>query len=310
MNTDTAQEMEACQELEEIQLKNIEKYNQYIGLRRIESCEFGVTTLFLWQNRNHQHVYFDSNYMLIFGYFKDHIFSEMPMCKEEFFKDAFEKTVEIFRNFKNDFVMYSVDEKFAEIIEKDYAEDFVVTTDRDYSDYLYDAEKMRQLSGKKLRKKRNHINAFTRDYEGRYAYRLLKEEDRGIIQPFLEKWTENHEHMNQQVRDEIEGIDYVMQHLHVLDGKALGVFIDNQLEALSIASTINQGKEVIIHVEKANTEIRGLYPFISQCFIQEFYPEVLLVNREEDLGIEGLRKSKLSYEPVRLEHKYTIRLKK
>ncbi len=132
---------------------------------------------------------------------------------------------------------------------------------------------------------------FLRDYADQYTYRLLTEEDRDEINLFLEKWTDNHDHMTKQVDHEIEGIDYIIDHLEILGAKAIGIYINNVLEAMSIASTINNEEEVIIHVEKANTDIRGLYPFLSQLFLQEFYPEVKLVNREEDLGIEGLRKS-------------------
>ncbi|WZL82786.1 phosphatidylglycerol lysyltransferase domain-containing protein [Vallitaleaceae bacterium 9-2] len=310
MQTDSALDIDTCRDFEELSLENIEKYNQYLTIRRIESCEFGLTTLFLWKNRNHQHVYVDTNFMLVFGHFNEHCFSQMPLCKEEYFKEAFEKTIAYFKQFDESFVMYSVDKKFADFVSEEYADTYEVVYDRNYSDYIYDANRMRELPGKKLRKKRNHINAFLRDYENKYSYRLLSHEDRDEINEFLEKWTDNHDHMTKQVDHEIEGIDYIIDHLDILGAKALGIYIEGQLEAMSIASTINDGEEVIVHVEKANTEIRGLYPFLSQVFLQEFYPEAKLVNREEDLGIEGLRKSKLSYEPIRLEDKYTIRQKK
>ncbi|MBC7960348.1 MAG: DUF2156 domain-containing protein, partial [Vallitaleaceae bacterium] len=75
---------------------------------------------------------------------------------------------------------------------------------------------------------------------------------------------------------------------------------------MSIGSLINKGKEAVIHIEKANEVIRGMYPLINQVFMQNEFPEVELVNREEDLGIEGLRKSKLSYNPVEVLEKYTF----
>jgi hypothetical protein len=309
MQTDNELRIDTCKDLEELSLDNIDKFLPYLTIRRIESCEFGLTTLFLWKNRNHQHIYYHPNYMILFGHFNDHCFSQMPLCKEGYFQEAFEKAVDLFENMEENFVMYSVDAIFAEFVKEMYGDQYEVSTNRDYSDYIYDADKMRDLPGKKLRKKRNHINAFLRDYADQYTYRLLTEEDRDEINLFLEKWTDNHDHMTKQVDHEIEGIDYIIDHLEILGAKAIGIYINNVLEAMSIASTINNEEEVIIHVEKANTDIRGLYPFLSQLFLQEFYPEVKLVNREEDLGIEGLRKSKLSYEPIRLEDKYTIRRK-
>lgn len=63
----------------------------------------------------------------------------------------------------------------------------------------------------------------------------------------------------------------------------------------------------LIHIEKANPEIRGLYPYINQQFLVHEFPDVEFVNREEDMGIEGLRKAKLSYHPCKFVEKYTVR---
>ena len=62
----------------------------------------------------------------------------------------------------------------------------------------------------------------------------------------------------------------------------------------------------LVHIEKANANIRGLYPYINQQFILNEFKDVEFVNREEDLGIEGLRKAKLSYHPIRFVEKYTV----
>ena len=98
----------------------------------------------------------------------------------------------------------------------------------------------------------------------------------------------------------------MLDHLDILGSKIGAIRIDGKLEAVTLGSVINDGKEAIIHVEKANSDIRGLYAYINQTFLQEVFPEVSIVNREDDLGIEGLRKAKMSYEPLRLEDKYTI----
>ncbi len=63
----------------------------------------------------------------------------------------------------------------------------------------------------------------------------------------------------------------------------------------------------LIHIEKANPDIRGLYPFINQQFLVNEFSQVEFVNREEDLGIPGLRKAKLSYHPIRFVEKYTVK---
>lgn len=91
--------------------------------------------------------------------------------------------------------------------------------------------------------------------------------------------------------------------LHLLK-PVLGKF-----EAFSLGVYGKAERMAVIHVEKANPEIRGLYPFICQQFLLHEFPDALLVNREDDIGLEGLRKSKLSYNPIYLEEKYEIRQK-
>ena len=77
------------------------------------------------------------------------------------------------------------------------------------------------------------------------------------------------------------------------------------MEAFTIGENINENMAVI-HIEKANPEIRGLYPYINQQFLVHEFKDVEFVNREEDLGIEGLRKAKLSYHPCKFVEKYTV----
>ena len=85
-----------------------------------------------------------------------------------------------------------------------------------------------------------------------------------------------------------------------------GIFIDGKLEAFTMGEYINPNM-ALIHIEKANPMIRGLYPYINQQFLVNEFSDVEFVNREEDLGIEGLRKAKLSYHPVKFIEKYTVR---
>ena len=85
-----------------------------------------------------------------------------------------------------------------------------------------------------------------------------------------------------------------------------GVYIDDSLEAFSVGS-FNPGENMaVIHIEKANPEIRGLYQYINREFLIHAFPQAALVNREDDLGIEGLRKAKMSYNPVGFERKYLV----
>ena len=78
------------------------------------------------------------------------------------------------------------------------------------------------------------------------------------------------------------------------------------MEKKGLVEKINDNM-ALIHIEKANADIRGLYPYINKMFLVDEFPDVEWVNREEDMGVEGLRKAKLSYYPERFVEKYTVR---
>ena len=92
----------------------------------------------------------------------------------------------------------------------------------------------------------------------------------------------------------------------MFDYKIGAVYVDNKLEAFTIGNYESREDMVYIPVEKANPEIRGLYPYICSQFLIEAFPEAGKENREDDMGLKGLRKSKLSYNPIYMVEKYTI----
>ena len=89
----------------------------------------------------------------------------------------------------------------------------------------------------------------------------------------------------------------------------VGVYIDGDLQAFSVGSYNSREKMAVIHIEKANPEFNGLYQFINQQFLIHEFPEAVLVNREDDVGIPGLRKSKMSYNPIGFARKFMVEQK-
>ena len=124
---------------------------------------------------------------------------------------------------------------------------------------------------------------------------------------FLDHWREQKgDDVEAHLDYEVEGIHEILKNCSELSVKMAGVFIDGKLEAFTIGSYNAFENMAVIHIEKANAEIRGLYQFINQQFLIHEFPDVALVNREDDLGEEGLRKAKMSYNPVGFARKYLI----
>ena len=191
-------------------------------------------------------------------------------------------------------------------------EKFEVTELDDLKDYLYDGNVMRTLAGKKLHKKKNRLNGFLKTYEGRYEYRRICCSDRQEVWQFMEKWRQQkvESYENEISLDyEVAGIHDILKNCSAFNVPMAGVYIDGELKAFTVGSLNERENMAVIHIEKADPEINGLYQFINQQFLVHEFPDVALVNREDDVGMPGLRKAKMSYYPVDFARKYSVKKK-
>ena len=133
-------------------------------------------------------------------------------------------------------------------------------------------------------------------------------EDADIISEYLDKWHAMRNIEDEYHRDdyELKGIKELIRHSNDMNLDMFGVFIDGKLEAFTLGTYLKREETAYIHVEKANPEIRGLYPFINQQFLIHCFPTAKWVNREDDMGLEGLRKAKMSYNPAFMAKKYNV----
>lgn len=179
-----------------------------------------------------------------------------------------------------------------------------VTYDRDNSDYVYLVQDLIRLSGNKYHRKKNHLNRFLKNYE--FEYRSL---DSKLVESFLEMqeaWCRIRECAeNPALLSEDHAVYEALTRFGELDFQGGAVVIEGKVEAFSLGEPLNQ-ETAVIHVEKANPEIQGLYAAINQMFCKNAWADMTYVNREQDLGVEGLRKAKESYHPHHLVKKYTI----
>ena len=173
---------------------------------------------------------------------------------------------------------------------------FTYTINRDKSDYLYLRERLVTLSGKKLQPKRNHISKFKRTYPN-YEYRPLTSDLVPDCIRLGEEWCRTNDScMQYAMQAEQKMIAYALQHieeLHIVGGT---LFVEGQMVAFTFGARIN-AEAFDVCVEKADTTFEGSYAMINSEFVSRLPEEIIYINREEDLGLEGLRKAKLSYYP-------------
>ena len=289
-----------------VEAEDLEKLNPFFCKRPNKTCDSVFLDSFIWREYyNVRYAVSDNKAILWLMDLDGKTGSAMPICSEEDLEYYFWKLVEYFNTeLKAPLYINLADEEAVEQLGlKNMPDKFKITEQVDLKDYLYDGNAMRTLSGKKLHKKKNHLNAFKREYE----YRRLCCSDRGDVWKFLDRWREEKgEEVEEHLDYEVRGIHEILKNCSLLNVRMSGVYIDGHLEAFTIGSYNPLEQMAVIHIEKANPEIRGLYQFINQQFLIEEFPEAVLINREDDLGLEGLRKAKLSYNPIDYARKYQV----
>ena len=295
----------------DIDISAKEKLQPYFDMVNYEACEYCFATLYMWQHLYKTGYYIGDGFAVLVGEYEGDTFSILPLAKKEKLPEVIDFVFDYFKNVNKKLYFRGVTQEIVDYLKENYKDKFEYIEERDLFDYVYDAESMRTLGGRKNQKKRNHINYFLKEYEGRFEYRLLNKEDFNSCLELVKKWANNKEENNEYdegMDEELIGIKKIFSHYDILkDGiKVGGILIDNKLEAFTIGELLNPNM-ALIHIEKANPDIRGLYPFINQQFLVNEFSQVEFVNREEDLGIPGLRKAKLSYHPIRFVEKYTVK---
>lgn len=179
---------------------------------------------------------------------------------------------------------------------------FTFTADRDYFDYVYLRTDLASLKGKKFQSKRNHVNKFKKRYPD-YEYKELTPE---LVPECLkleeEWWRANHCDEQLALGAERRSMMNALGNMEAL-GLAGGVLrVDGRIAAFTYGAPINR-ETWDTCVEKADTGIEGSYAMINYEYANHIDEQYIYINREEDLGLDGLRKAKLSYQPVVLLEK-------
>ncbi|MEG1729118.1 MAG: phosphatidylglycerol lysyltransferase domain-containing protein [Bacteroidaceae bacterium] len=196
-------------------------------------------------------------------------------------------------------------EFFVERLEQAMPGKFHFANERDYSDYIYKRTDLASLAGKHLQAKRNYVNRFLHTYPN-YEYRPLTADLIPLCLELEEQWIETKEEMQNDTNynHEQKSMKYVFNHWQELDGLGGTLFVDKKLIAFTFGAPINNCTFDVC-VEKADNSLIGAYALINRDFAAHIPEKYTWVNREEDLGIPGLRQAKLSYHPAILLHKYS-----
>lgn len=187
-----------------------------------------------------------------------------------------------------------------ETLEKAFPNRFEYTLHRDYFDYIYLRKDLSELKGKNYQPKRNHVNKFKKEYE--YEYLPLTAGLLPACLDFESRWCRDHETQQQGLQDERRALAYAVEHYDELGLCGGAIAVKGEMAAFTFGFPLTHDT-FDVQFEKANIRIDGAYSIINQEFARRLPEQYVYVNREEDLGIPGLRQAKLSYHPAILLQK-------
>lgn len=283
------------------QLADKDRANSFLKQKNYFLCSYNFVDLFVWANHYGTEIAFDEDFMYIKGGNADHLYFLAPIGSGDY-KMAVDKLAQYASERGELLRMYVVPSDIKDKIEAIFPSRFDVSESRDTADYIYSAEKLMYLRGKKLHGKRNHINKFLSLYDGRWQYEELTADKAHEFFEYQLEWCADDP---DEFLGETCAISTALRNMDALDIKGGLLCLDGRVIAVTLGSE-SHGDTFTVHFEKADADIAGAYQMINMQFAQRNFDKYAFIDREEDMGIEGLRKAKLSYYPDSITVNYTM----
>ena len=292
-------------EFKSLDLTQKEVYNEYLRNFGERGSEYSLSNLFIW---GHQQVAVFPNGLAFFSRFMGKSVYAFPLFRENpkeildaIIADAQERGINC--------CITGMLEPDCQLLEQLYPGQFQFESDRDGSDYLYDINDLAELKGKKFQRKRNHLNRFKQTHEG-YTVEPITEDVIPEIQQLLDQWYTHHLEKNPDADICMEqvAIHKALRYRQELGMEGIFIRYEGQMIAMTMGSSLNE-RCFDVQFEKATDETAYVainYEFAR--YLRNKYPTLLFLDREEDMGIEGLRKAKLSYQPHHMVEKHWARM--
>jgi len=283
-----------------------EKIQRYTFSANFNGCDLAFANLFIWKFYFCTQIAENEGFLFIRYWYNDKLYFMLPLGNGDL-KKAVSLIEENAKSEGKPFRLQGLTPPMREKLESVFPEKFEFISNRDYSDYIYLHEELATLSGKKFQPKRNHINQFLRTFPD---YEFLKITPEIVPQCIdLERvWESRHSNENESQSRKVErtAITTALENFDALGLQGGALKVNGKIVAFTYGSPINSSV-FDIACEKADTEIIGAYSMINNLFAKQISKDFVYLNREEDLGIEGLRKAKLSYQPYEILPKFTAK---
>lgn len=261
------------------------------------ACDFCFTNLYAWRACFRTMFAIEKGTLFLRSQEANgQLYYMMPIGKMPL-KEAFDLIKQDARNNNIPFVMKAITERMWTRIEAELPKQFKYTHDRNNDEYIYLSERLIHLSGKKLQSKRNHINRFKANNPDWEYFPLTSDEDYQECLTMLDEWEGMHNQAgNKSLRCDYIATKLMLENFEYMQLRGGAIRVNGKIIAFTIGEQLTEDS-FVVHVEKAYSDVNGAYTIINQQFIQNEVSEFKYINREEDMGLENLRKAKMSYIP-------------
>ena len=282
-------------------------YEPYLRYCAERGCEYSFANMYLW---GRQKATFHEGNLAFFSQFYRKSVYKFPLGED--LKPTLDAIIADSRERGIPCRITCLTAKDKELLEQWYPEQFYFQPDRDSYDYVYSVDALADLKGKKLQRKRNHCNRFWDAYP-ETTVEPITEDNAPQVEKMLEDWYAAKLAADPTASFYLEqaAIRRALQSREELGMEGLILRHEGKIIAMTMGSALSEDT-FDIHFEKAADGYDGAYAAINREFaryLREKHPKVQWLNREDDMGLEGLRKAKLSYYPDRLIEKWWACLK-
>ena len=294
-------------EFKELTLKDRESFESIFSIYNPVTSEYTFTNFFMWRQ------YYNYRFAILDGFLCVYA---IPSGEEPYLmipvgegsEAAFKSSVLVLRETFDEMglkqVFKKVPERELEKLLSALGSDCTIINDRDNSDYVYSRSDLVELPGRKYHGKRNHLNRFMKEYT--YEYIPMTSKHINDCKEIMENWCRerNCDCHRGEYCERYANLE-VLDNFDELGCRGALIKVDGEYRAFTVGEKLNSDTAVI-HIEKADFKTNGLYAFINREFCAQEWSGADFINREQDLGQEGIRRAKLSYNPSFLSQKFTV----
>ncbi|AET68370.1 hypothetical protein Desor_2836 [Desulfosporosinus orientis DSM 765] len=291
-------------EFKEVNIEDKKWMDPLLVTADMRGCHQNFTNIFSWSKIYNYRVAQVENFLVVKGIMNDLHYYFYPAGSGDI-KPVFKALQEDASSCGHEFALAGVSLDNMAEMKRVFPDHFEYKEMRDSFDYIYSLDKLVNLSGNKLHSKRNHVNRFIKSNTN-WSFEQISSENIAECWEMNLEWCKIHSEPGDEIAKECCAVRRCFENFQALGLEGGLIRLEGKVIAYTMGERLNSDTYVI-HIEKAFGEVPGAYQIINHefaVFIQNNYPELIYVNREEDMGFEGLRKAKESYHPEFLEEKY------